>query len=42
MMPLSSAPTVVNTVVFPLVGVQAQAPQRPVVIGQAVNRASTY
>lgn len=42
MMPLSSTPTVVNTVVFPLNGVQSQSLQRPVVISQAVNRAATY
>jgi hypothetical protein len=41
-MPLSSTPTVVNTVVFPLNGVQAQPPKRPTVMSQAVNRSATY
>lgn len=42
MMPLSSTPTVVNTVVFPLNGVQAQAATLVLVVSQAVNRAATY
>lgn len=42
MMPLSSTPTVVNTVVFPLNGVLATPAVRVVVISQAVNRAATY
>jgi hypothetical protein len=39
---MSSNPTTVNLAVFPLNGVQSQAPPRPVVISQAVNRAATY
>lgn len=41
MMPLSSRPTTVNTVVFPLNAVQVPT-SRVVVISQAVNRAATY
>jgi hypothetical protein len=42
MMPLSSIPTVVNTVVFPLNGVSPPAPRPVVVSWAAVTRAATY
>lgn len=41
MLPLSSTPTVVNTVVFSLAGILPPA-NPPIVISQAVNRAATY
>jgi hypothetical protein len=40
-MPLSSTPTTVNTVVFPLNGV-ASVIRPVVVVRQAVNRSATY